>query len=92
MGYRLFSVGGFLVVMTACVRVQEDPPANMFLQELPDGVLQIAAPYQNLTAVKIDPSDGCYVYQYVGRVETTFLPLRTVSGRPICTKLPATGS
>jgi hypothetical protein len=32
------------------------------------------------------PEDGCYWYRYVGPVETTYLPLRTIEGRPICTR------
>ena len=59
-------------------------PASHFIQELPEEILAIAAPYQDLTAVMINPSDNCYVYRHVGVVETTLLPLRTVDGRPIC--------
>lgn len=53
--------------------------------ELPEGVLAIVAPGQDLTSVQIDET-GCYVYRYYGPVETTYLPLRTVTGRPICTR------
>ena len=63
-------------------------PTNQFIRELPEAVLEIAAPYQDLSAVRIDPADGCYVYRHVGPVETTFLPLRSVRGRPICTQRP----
>ena len=56
------------------------------LSRVPDAVAQIAAPGQNLNGVKIMPEDGCYWYRYVGPVETTYLPLRTVEGRPICTR------
>ncbi|WP_439117824.1 hypothetical protein [Nereida ignava] len=59
-------------------------PASPFIQELPEEILAIAAPYQDLTAVMINPSDNCYVYRHVGVVETTLLPLRTLDGRPIC--------
>lgn len=59
-------------------------PASPFIQDLREDVLAVAAPYQDLTAVMINPSDNCYVYQHVGVVETTLLPLRTVEGRPIC--------
>ncbi|MCB1368903.1 MAG: hypothetical protein KDK00_14145 [Rhodobacteraceae bacterium] len=61
-------------------------PSDQFIKALPEGVLAIAAPKQDLTAVRIDPSDGCYVYRYVGPVETTFLPLRTLNGSPICSR------
>lgn len=56
-----------------------------FIAELPEGVLAIAAPYQDLSAVRIDPTTGCYVYRHIGPVENTFLPLRTPQGGPICT-------
>lgn len=61
-----------------------------FLTEVPEGVLAIAAPWQNLDAVVLRPEDGCYWYQHRGPVETTLLPLRTREGRPICTR-PAEG-
>ncbi len=57
-----------------------------YIAQLPEGVLAIAAPYQDLTAVKIDDTDGCYYYRHVGPVETTFLPLRSTTGRPICSR------
>lgn len=63
-----------------------------FIKELPEGVLEIAAPFQDLNAVRIEPTDGCFVYRYVGPVETTYLPLRSKRGNPICTREPgATG-
>ncbi len=57
-----------------------------FIEELPAVVAAIAAPHQNLDAVRLRPEDGCYWYQYHGPVETTMLPLRTIEGRPICTR------
>jgi len=58
------------------------------IKEIPEGVLKVVAPNQDLNDVRIDMSDGCYVYRHVGPVETVFLPLRATSGQPICTKLP----
>ncbi len=57
-----------------------------YLARVPDSVLALAAPYQNLDAVVLNPEDGCYWYRHNGPVETTLLPLRTVEGRPICTR------
>jgi hypothetical protein len=57
-----------------------------FIEELPEGVLAVAAPYQNLRAVRISPEDGCYWYFHDGPVESTLLPLRTTKGNPICTE------
>ncbi len=56
-----------------------------FLAEVPENVLAIAGPGQNLNAVTVLPEDGCYWYQHRGPVETTLLPLRTSAGNPICT-------
>lgn len=60
-------------------------PAS-FIENVPEGVLSIAAAGQDLTALKIDPIDGCYTYRHIGPVETTMLPLRAKNGRPICTR------
>ncbi|MDC0738812.1 hypothetical protein N6L24_11010 [Cognatishimia sp. SS12] len=57
-----------------------------FIRELPEGVLEIADPSQDLTAVTLREEDGCYWYRHVGPVETTLLPLRNKEGRPICTR------
>lgn len=57
-----------------------------FIEVLPEEVIAVADPTQNLRGVRILPSDGCYWYQWVGPVETTMLPLRTIDGRPICTR------
>ena len=46
----------------------------------------LAAPYQDLSFVRLRPEDGCYWYRHVGPVETTMLPLRTVDGGTICNR------
>ncbi|MFP7671832.1 hypothetical protein ACG74X_00610 [Marivita sp. S0852] len=61
---------------------------SMSFSPLPEQVLAIAAPNQNLGAARLDPADGCYWYRYTGPVETTWLPLRTVGGNPICARQP----
>ena len=93
---RVLVLGFAALLMGACSEVQNtsNRPADGFMNELPEGVLAIAAANQDLTAVRIDPADGCYVYRYVGPVETTFLPLRAANGRPICSRsadAPVTG-
>ena len=60
--------------------------SNQFIAEVPEGATSIAAAGQDLTALKIDPIDGCYTYRHVGPVEDTMLPLRAKNGRPICTR------
>ena len=61
-------------------------PADRFMNPVPPAVRDMAAPYQDLGAVRLEPSTGCFVYRHAGPVETTFLPLRTRDGRPICTQ------
>ena len=75
------------LLLSACVSSGE-PTTNgpQFLEELPEGLAEAAAPGQNMAAVIIDQNDGCYWYQHAGVVETTFLPLRTNDGRPICSR------
>lgn len=77
-----------LLVLGACSAPlnQATDKSTGFLNELPEGVAMIAAPYQNLQEVILRPEDGCYWYRHVGPVETMMLPLRTVAGRPICTQ------
>lgn len=51
---------------------------------LPDSVVSLAAPGQDLTTARLNPDDNCYWYEYQGPVETTLVPLRAVGGSPIC--------
>lgn len=90
---KILLLAALPMVLTACDEAMMNGmatgPDDGFIKELPEGVLEIAAPYQDLTAVKVDPIDGCYVYRHVGPVESTLLPLRAKNGRPICTRAPA---
>ncbi len=88
MNTRVWIVGCMTLLVSACGDMQSTTVSQSdgFLKELPEGVLAIAAKNQDLTTVRIDPADGCYVYRYVGPVETTFLPLRAGNGRPICSR------
>lgn len=54
--------------------------------DLPEAVIALAAPYQDLRTARLMPEDGCYWYRHAGPVELTMLPLRTAEGRPICTQ------
>lgn len=86
-----FGMSGFglaILALGGCADVggQTRTTSDGFIKELPEGVLEIAAPFQDLNAVRIEPTDGCFVYRYVGPVETTYLPLRSIRGNPICTR------
>ena len=77
-----------LLALSACAAPVRQPPepAPYFIEKLPAQVAAVAAPYQNLQAVRLRPEDGCYWYRHVGPVETTMLPLRTTAGNRICTQ------
>lgn len=84
---RVFATFSALAVVAACAPVpQTGAGSEGTLARLPEAVHQLAAPHQDLSAVRIMPEDGCYWYRHVGPVETTYLPLRTVDGRPICSR------
>lgn len=56
--------------------------------ELPEDIVAQLDPAQPLDTIRLMPEDGCYWYRWQGPVETTYLPLRTVEGRMICTRQP----
>jgi len=75
------------VTLSACVDAQNpnEGPEEGFIV-VSDAVVAAVSPSQDLRFVRIDPIDGCYVYRHVNVVETTFLPLRTAKGNPICSR------
>ncbi|MGR3490501.1 MAG: hypothetical protein ACU0DW_00475 [Shimia sp.] len=56
---------------------------------LPERVIELAAPGQDLATARVLEQDGCYWYAHRNVVETTLLPLRSREGRPICTRSQA---
>ncbi|RFP88761.1 hypothetical protein DZK27_07560 [Rhodobacteraceae bacterium 63075] len=83
-----FMVPAALLLVAGCEEFEgtNGPNSGRFISDLPESVLEIAAPHQNLEAVVYREEDNCYWYQHVGPVETTLLPLRTSGGNPICTR------
>ncbi len=80
------AIASALLALGACTApTNQVDKSTGFINELPESVALIAAPYQNIRNVILKPEDGCYWYRHVGPVETTMLPLRTTEGRPICT-------
>jgi len=78
----------FLAVMSfvgGCTAAQAPMDASSRSNVIPENVVAIAAPYQDVSTARILPQDGCYWYLHSGPVETTLVPLRTREGRPICT-------
>ncbi|MCA2010510.1 hypothetical protein [Pararhodobacter sp. CCB-MM2] len=74
------------LLLSACVSSAPEDSPSPFLSELPEGLAETAGPNQDLSRVRIMPADGCYWYEHQNPVETTFLPLRTNDGRPICAR------
>lgn len=73
------------LVLAACAETKNRPLNTAFV-DLPDAVVAMAAPNQDLTSARVLPEDGCFWYLHVNPVETTLLPLRNIEGRPICTE------
>ena len=73
--------GAFL--LTGCATTPAVDSDGAFA-ELPEQLVGLAAPYQNLRKVRLDPNDNCFWYLHDGPVEATWLPLRTSQGNPIC--------
>lgn len=72
-----------VLALLGCVPTQSTD-ADGVLRSLPEALLDIAAPYQNLEKVRLDPADNCFWYLHDGPVEQTWIPLRTSAGNPIC--------
>lgn len=66
-------------VLTACsTPIPDSKPL------LPESVLSVVGPKQDLENTKIDPETGCVFYLHKGQVETTWIPLRSKTGGAIC--------
>lgn len=82
----LFLVPG---VLAACAEPPwDETKPDGTLAVVPESVISLAAPDQNLNAVKLDPATNCFWYLHIGPVEDTFLPLVTSGRNPICTPAP----
>ncbi len=71
------------LLLSACTATVS-PDGSSNVRPVPDEVVSLAAPGQDLTTARLLPEDGCYWYEHRGRVETTLLPLRSARGNPIC--------
>lgn len=80
---KVLSGGAAALVLAGCATTAAVDADGAFT-ELPEPLMALAAPYQNLNKVRLDPSDNCFWYLHNGPVEATWLPLRTPQGNPIC--------
>ncbi len=71
---------GASVALAGCVSTT---PAGQFEEGLPEEVLALVAPGQDVNSVRLE-ADGCYWYLHNGPVESTYLPLLTRDQRMIC--------
>jgi len=84
---RLAPSLALVLTLGACASgTDSETSRNAPIEEVPEAVRALAAPQQDLTAVRFGPEGRCYWYRHDGPVETTFLPLRTREGRPICAR------
>jgi hypothetical protein len=70
------------LLLGACATT--DQSGSQKIGSVPEAVLELAGPNQNLATARIREEDGCYWYEHNGPVEKTLLPLRTANGNPIC--------
>ena len=81
--YKTVGILSAVLVLAGCATGLAVDADGAFI-ELPESLVTLAAPYQNLNKVRLDPNDNCFWYLHTGPVETTWLPLRTAQGNPIC--------
>jgi hypothetical protein len=80
-------IGAVALSLTAGCAVQPTGPGDAAKQggNVPEAVIAMAGPDQDVATARLVPEDGCYWYEHSGPVETTLLPLRTANGNRICT-------
>ncbi|MCW1951189.1 MAG: hypothetical protein KIH44_007465 [Octadecabacter sp.] len=89
MSIRNAAVLTFIPVLAACTVQMSDPQDENPTPPIPDEVIAIAGPNQDLMSAFLRPEDNCYWYMHKGPVETTPLPLRTADSRAICIRQEA---
>ena len=82
---RNAAVVGAILILAGCTTTTTDAAKTPTQAgSLPEAVVALAAPGQDLSTARLLPEDRCYWYQHRGPVETTLVPLRAVGGGPIC--------
>lgn len=74
------------LALGACSESFPNSLGSESIPPIPEQVVALAAPNQDLATARLRPEDNCYWYMHSGPVETTLLPLRTEGGNPICVK------
>ena len=79
-------IGATLLFTAGCaIPPSSGSEAANAIGNIPDRVVAMAAPNQDISTARLVPDDGCYWYEHSGPVETTLVPLRTPNGSRICT-------
>ena len=78
-------IAGALLLTAGCTIQPTGPDGTAGqIDTVPEAVVALAAPDQNVATARLLPDDNCYWYEHNGPVETTLLPLTTPNGNPIC--------
>ena len=85
-GNRILLSVTFLLGACSASDMNNTTGSRSGVMDLPEAVVAMAAPNQDLASARVNPEDGCYWYRHAGPVETTLLPLRTPKGNLICTR------
>lgn len=81
---QILMISTATALLGACAVTNPTDTADGDKPAVPEAIVQLAGPGQNVETARLLPSDNCYWYEYVGVVETTLLPLKTADGRRIC--------
>ncbi|WP_281969014.1 hypothetical protein [Roseovarius nanhaiticus] len=80
-----FAIPAALFLVTGCaVQPNEITKSDKGIGSLPENVITMADPDQDLSTARLRPEDNCFWYEHKGPVETTLVPLRSPQGNPIC--------
>ena len=89
MQIRTAAIALTLLVLAGCAAQRPDIAAEEASPyPIPNEVVAIAGPNQDLTTARLDPADDCYWYYHAGPVETTLVPLRAANRNQICNAKP----
>lgn len=86
---RNAAVFTLMPLVSACAVSMTEPQDASPTPSIPEEVIAISGPNQDLMSAFLRPEDNCYWYMHNGPVERTPLPLRTADNRPICIQQPA---
>ncbi len=74
----------FFFVAGCAVQPNEISEKDDRIGDIPENVIAMAGPNQDIATARLKPEDNCFWYEHRGPVETTLVPLRSPQGNPIC--------